>query len=348
MKRIEEERKALALQSTLSESDDNETPGISQTVCHQQSDEEEKITEKQLPLPDEEHDSFDQTSSEPLTTSVSTSSSSSTASTTTSIDDDNHDEPKIASVPSIEKPTVVLPSNLRNIQQVKVLMISGKRGFGKSFMAESLIKMFLQYEQVISVRLSFASVLKDKYAKHYEFSECERRYLDDVLTFKEDHRPHLIEMANSMRAKDPFIFARIIGDRICTETQTLDDTIEKSSYKRKVSLIYIIDDCRLPVEIHWISCVVGRNNLHLLRLTNKFDGTKVEPNRLVDFHDTEIGLDQHFGGDALLRWQLTEYVCSIKVEPSVFTTHPELRLNKLAKQRAEIAQALHLSLIPKS
>ncbi len=122
-----------------------------------------------------------------------------------------------------------------------ILLFSGKRKSGKSYIAEKLFKYLRENSGRYNVNeVILAAPLKEIYARE---NNLDYERLLDTSSYKELHRVEMIKWSDLIRLKDPFFFCKIAVDKARRDLRLLEsyDTFN----------IWIVTDLRLKVELEY-------------------------------------------------------------------------------------------------
>ena len=155
-------------------------------------------------------------------------------------------------------------------------------------------------EDVEAHRRCISWYIKRRFANENELDFD--RLLNDI-EYKEEHRDGLIELANTEREKNPYVWVELLF------TNIIDDIIENvneakahsplagSMLSPSVRHIIIISDCRFLEQIEFCEAVFGEHNVFTVRVkcdNKESRGWSFKPG--VDDDKTETALDNYGHG----------------------------------------------------
>lgn len=119
-----------------------------------------------------------------------------------------------------------------------IILISGKRKSGKTFLSEKLFSHLLDTEFNLN-EIILAGPLKEIYAKE---NGLDYERLLDTSSYKELHRVDMIKWSDSKRVEDLYFFCKIAVGKVAYDLSM--------KVKNKLN-IWVVTDLRLQVELQY-------------------------------------------------------------------------------------------------
>jgi len=120
-----------------------------------------------------------------------------------------------------------------------VILLSGKRKSGKTFVSDRLLRHLRENSSRYTVNeIVLAAPLKEIYARE---NSLDYERLLDSSSYKENHRVDMIRWSDSIRLKDPFFFCRLAVEKASSNWCPEADVFN----------VLIVTDLRLQVELEY-------------------------------------------------------------------------------------------------
>lgn len=204
------------------------------------------------------------------------------------------------------------------------VLISGRSGSGKSFLAAELARMFQDKNDVRVIRCSFAESLKSEYAKHVcpEDPDNFLQIMQERPSIKEMHRKGIIAYAEHLQKEHGrSYFAEQLYRKVNAGFASIAEQIVNSpSFNEKIAhVVIIVDDLRHPYELAFLDDCFPDARLYTVRLCNptKHIGIPTTNEEISPIHSTETALDSldTFIDEFLQTWKRSLFIGTFVVRP---------------------------------